>query len=67
MVGKRRDWVKIGEVVAKIRDLGLTFAEGAKQFEMKVRGLYEYKRRENLAPRFHATSPRAGHAGANLP
>jgi len=48
-MGKRHDWAKIGEVVRKIRELGLSFAEGAKQFEMKVGDLYEYNRRQNRA------------------
>jgi len=45
-MGKRRDWVKIGEVVAKIRELGLSFAEGARQFGMNADDIYDYNYRE---------------------
>ncbi len=46
-MGKRRDWKKIGEVVQKIKELGLTYKEGAKQFNIKVGDLYDYNRRCN--------------------
>lgn len=46
-MGKRRDWVKIGEVVEKVRELQLTYKEGADRFGVKVNDLYDYNRREN--------------------
>jgi transposase InsO family protein len=46
-MGKRRDWKKIGEVVRKIKELSLTYTEGAKQFNIKVGDLYDYNRRCN--------------------
>lgn len=43
-MGKRRDWTKVGEVAEKIRELELSFREGAKQFGLKPGDLYEYNR-----------------------
>jgi len=43
-MGKRREWDKIGEVVEKIKELGLNLKEGAKQFNIKVADIYEYNR-----------------------
>lgn len=48
-MGKRRDWSKIGEVVEKIRELGLTYREGAARFGVKVSDLYEFNHRVNHA------------------
>lgn len=45
-MGKRRDWSKVGEVVEKIGELGLTYEEGAERFGIKVGLLYEYNRRK---------------------
>ncbi len=45
-MSKRRDWEKVGEIVAKIKELGLTYKEGAEKFGIKVNVLYEYVRRE---------------------
>jgi transposase InsO family protein len=44
-MGKARDWSKIGEVVEKIRGLGLTYREGSERFGVKVRDLYCYNQR----------------------
>ena len=41
----RRDWSKIGEVLAKIEELGLSYAEGARRFGFKAKDLYNYKQR----------------------
>jgi transposase InsO family protein len=46
-MAKRRDWAKIGEVVNKVLELGLTYKEGAEQFGVKVNDLYDYNRRQN--------------------
>jgi len=45
-MSKRRDWEKVGELVAKIKELGLTYKEGAEKFGIKVNVIYEYLRRE---------------------
>jgi len=45
-MGRRRDWDKIGEVVRKIKDLGLNYKEGADRFGIDVGVLYEYSRRQ---------------------
>jgi transposase len=44
-MGTRRDWSKIGQVVAKIQELGLTYREGAKRFGVKAHDLYCYNHR----------------------
>jgi transposase InsO family protein len=46
-MAKRRDWLKIGEVVGKIRELGLTYKDGSERFGVKVDDLYDYNRRQN--------------------
>lgn len=46
-MSKRRDWQKIGSVAAKIKELGLTYKEGAERFGIKVGDLYEYNKRVN--------------------
>lgn len=45
-MSKRRDWTRIGEVVEKIRQLGLTYAKGAELFGVKPADIYEYNARE---------------------
>ena len=30
-MGKRRNWEEVGDIIAKIRELGLTYKEGAGQ------------------------------------
>ncbi len=46
-MGKRRDWDKIGQAVEKIKELGLTYVDGAKKLKMKVGDIYDYNQREN--------------------
>lgn len=41
-MAKRRDWSKVAEVIAKIRQLGLSYAEGARRFGIKPQDLYQY-------------------------
>lgn len=41
---KRQDWQKIGEIVEKIRELGLSYKDGAKHFGVKPWAVYEYNR-----------------------
>ena len=45
-MSKRRDWDKVGEIAAKIKELGLSYKEGAERFGMSVGVLYEYSRRQ---------------------
>lgn len=47
MIGTR-DWSKVGEVVGKIRELGLTIRKGAAQFGIKPGVIYEYNRRMKM-------------------
>jgi transposase InsO family protein len=42
---KKEDRNKVGEIVAKIRELGLSFKEGAKRFGIKPWLLYDYNRK----------------------
>ena len=44
-MGKRRDWSRLAEVVEKIEELGLSYAEGARRFGVKVRDIYNYNLR----------------------
>jgi transposase InsO family protein len=50
-VPKGQDWNEIGEVVEKIRELGLTYKEGAKHFGVKPWLVYEYNRERNRRAR----------------
>jgi putative transposase len=43
---KKRDWEKVKEIAAKIKEQGLTYKEGAERFGINVGVLYEYSRRE---------------------
>ena len=38
-MGKRIDWEKVGQLVGKIKEQGLSVAEGARQFGIPVRQL----------------------------
>jgi transposase InsO family protein len=41
-MGWKVDWNKIGEIVQKIKEHNLSYKEGAQQFGIKVRTIYEY-------------------------
>lgn len=43
---KQIDWDKVAELADKIREQGLSLAEGARQFGLPVRRLYELSRRK---------------------
>ena len=43
-MGRRRDWNKVREIDAKIKELGLYYREGADRFGIDVGVLYEYSR-----------------------
>lgn len=47
-MGKRRNWDEVGEIVAKIKELGLNYKEGAKHFEIQPSVLYEYNRLQGV-------------------
>ena len=42
MSKKKKDFVKLGEMVEKIREKGQTFKEGAEAFGVPVQYLYDY-------------------------
>lgn len=49
-MGKQIEWDKVAELADKIREQGLSLAEGAKQFGMPVWRLYGLSRRKKLGP-----------------
>lgn len=46
-MGQNIDWEKIGELVGKIKEKGLSLADGAKQFGIPAWYLYDYNRRQS--------------------
>ncbi len=42
---KKQDWKKVGEIVAKVRELGLSYKDGAKRFGVKPWLLYDYNKK----------------------
>jgi len=52
---KGRDWNKAGEIIEKIRELGLSYREGAKRFGVSHWLLYDYNKRTNREAREAAT------------
>jgi transposase InsO family protein len=46
-VTKKQDWKKVGEIVAKVRELGLSYKDGAKKFGVKPWLLYDYNRKKD--------------------
>jgi len=46
-VTKKQDWKKVGEIVAKVRELGLSYKDGAKKFGVKPWVLYDHNRKKN--------------------
>ncbi len=57
---KGRDWKKVGEIAAKIRELGLTFKDGAKRFGVKPWTLYDYNKKTKHKAREAAGTARQG-------
>ncbi len=43
----RKDWSKIADVVAKSKELGIPYSEGAKRFGVKLSEIYDYNRGYN--------------------
>lgn len=56
-MGKRIDWEKVGELAEKIREQGLSLTEGAKEFDIPVRRLYELNRRQKQAAGISSPEP----------
>jgi transposase InsO family protein len=46
-MSKERDWNKIGEIVRKVRELGLSYKDGAKRYGLSPWVLYSYNKRRN--------------------
>jgi len=44
-MAKGRDWNKVGEIVAKVRELGPSYKHGAKRFGVKPWLLYDYNKK----------------------
>ena len=44
---KKQDWKKVGEIVAKVRELGLSYKDGAKKFGIKPWLLYDFNRKKD--------------------
>jgi transposase InsO family protein len=59
-MGNRRDWSKVGEIVEKVRELGLTLKDGAERFGIKVGLLYEYNRRKKTELKLSQSPAPAG-------
>jgi transposase InsO family protein len=55
-MSKKHDWAKVGDIVEKIRKLGLPYSEGAKRFGINLGLLYEYNRKVNREAREKAAS-----------
>ncbi len=61
----KHDQRKVGEIIAKIHDLGISYKDGAKKFGIKPWLLYDYNRKENRDARAAAaaTEPAAAETG----
>jgi len=62
-MGKRRDWSKVGEVIAKIEQLGLSYAEGARRFGIKAQDLYQYNWQQKRRRQENGNGKEAGAEG----
>lgn len=65
-MARKKDWEKIGEMVEKIRELGLSYQDGAKRFGVKPWVLYEFNKRvsrERKKPVPISDSEKEGGAG----
>lgn len=61
-MAKKHDWKKVGEIIAKVRELGLSYKDGAKRFGIKPWILYDYNRKGNR----DARQPSAAAAAAEV-
>lgn len=55
-MGEKIDRKKLEEIVAKIRELGMTYIDGAKEFGIPVRRIYEFNRQRNRKKRVESAS-----------
>lgn len=55
MKGKKRNWDEVGEIIAKIKELGLNYPEGAEKYGIPVSTLYNYSRHRNEGSSKEAT------------
>jgi transposase InsO family protein len=46
-MSKGRDWKKIGEIVQKVQELGLSYKDGAKRYGLKPWVLYDYNKQKS--------------------
>jgi len=56
-MSKERDWNKIGEIVRKVRELGLSYRDGAKRYGLSPWVLYSYNKRRNREAKAAAETP----------
>lgn len=61
---KEQNRKKVGEIIAKVRELGLSYKEGAKQFGVKPWLLYDYNRKVSRDAKAAATAASAETAAA---
>jgi transposase InsO family protein len=62
-VTKKQDWKKVGEIVAKVRELGLSYKDGAKRFGVKPWLLYDFNRKNGKRDAGKVSGPaKAEHA-----
>jgi transposase InsO family protein len=58
-MGKRIDWGKVCELAEKIKERGLSLAEGAREFGIPIRRLYEHNRLKKQAALGSSPEPEA--------
>ncbi len=51
-----QNWKQIGEIIGKIKELGLSLKDGAKRFGLKPRVLYGFNRRMKLEAKRRTSS-----------
>lgn len=55
-MGKRYDETELEEIVTKIKELGLSYSKGAREFGIPVRRIYEHNRKKNKQGQVAKTS-----------
>ena len=55
-MGDNIDRKKLEEIVAKIRELGMTYVDGANEFGIPVRRIYEFNRQRNRKKKVESAS-----------
>jgi len=66
-VAKKSDRKKVGEIITKVRELGLSYKDGAKKFGIKPWLLYDYNRKANSDARAAVAAATAEPAEAEAP